>query len=885
MHQLPLDPERTTNQLGEMRETFISYRNMDEVEGFDQSMGEPGKITFPNGAIAHLSGNSLRGSLDYRTEQAVTRYNYNGSQADFQQLSRDGRIDVGRVDMARPEKSFSLSTQDPDQGTPDVPRSEYFGSTTCATEMLRGIPADSPEVLFREVFMDGTTSMPKARDTLQKGLRESISESDLQKDDQAALLALFERPSASTPARLYSALRELSKTYPDNAKLGPLKEKAGFWQAMEDFPKLQADGIARNVQYYVSPGHLALQTAAQNWDIDQQTGLPIADSVVVGAGPGGLASAYHLSQRGTRTILFEGGFVGQGFSDAGAKSVHQLRTNGAASNLVYTANSNQLGVDVSMQRHLAENREKCAEAREKWYEATGETAHGTSSARGSEVAQPANRSELFEHMSHVAHGLALKYPDTFVCENSPVSTIEKVERGETNLYRVKTAQGHEVLTRSLVMATGFVGSDGEHARSLNLFQKLEADPASGVTVLENDNSLFEDNTKLEKDLLVFSERLLGRPEIRDRIENLAKGSRLAVIGGGESAIKGALEALYLNPGVTIDLYTNGKMEPYQTQIPTSVIATPITEGAIKDKDIARQTLSELRDFGTPVTADSLEELLSFESEGRVRVREMGKYFSSDTIDLQARDGRLEVRLKDEEAARNLQAQRKEWSELGLYGANPPSDDPATLPPADMVMVAAGYDKRSLQAGPLIQQLIDGGMVEMVKGEVVYGSDGLTSAKDPMVAFNTAGAVAFASDTAIPGRAIRGLRLAQLMDGRLPKREIPADRIETGLPYGSVDTNQKEEAPAWSTERIRNYISQGGVNREEIARRYAEVEKIEDPAERASARLRVDADATFPGPNPTLRALMIRAAEAPESLTPAEKVMWQRAQELAERISS
>jgi hypothetical protein len=887
LHPRPLNAERITNQLSGMRDLFVSYRNLDEVPGFDQSPGEIGKVTLPNnGGVVHFSGTSLNGTMDFRTNNQVSRYGFHGSQAEHLRMARDGQTEITSVDISNLHRSFSYSTQDPDQPSLEIPRSPYFEATSGGADVLGRIPENSEAALFKKVFLDGSKSMSSVRADFQESLKSGIAGSGLSAGEQSGLQDIFQKLSASTPRRLYQALAALSAGYPDNPKLDQLREKAGFWQAMEDFPKLQADGISRTVQYYVSPGHLALQTAAQGWDIDKESGLPIADSVIVGGGPGGLASAYHLSERGTRTVIFEGGYVGQGFSDAGAKSVHQLRTNGVASNLIYTANVNQLGVDVSMQRHLGENREKCTDAREDWYEACGEKAHGISQARADDSASPANRAELFEHMSHVAHGLAQKYPDTFVCENSPVSTIEKVDRGDFQLFKVKTSQGHEVLARSLVMATGFVGSDGQHARSLSMFEPLEA---SGVTVLENDNSLFEDNDKLDHNLLVFSERLIGRPEIRNRIEALPEGSRITVVGGGESAVKGALEALHLNPGVAVDLYTSGPMEPYQTQIPASVIAPPITEAAIKDKELAAQTLEGLEKFGTPVTPESLDELLQLEVQGRVRVHEMGKRFSAETVQvgLRERDGEgpvLSLRLTDDEAAASLRSQREQWTALGLYGEHPPADDPTELPEADMVMVAAGYDKRSLRAGPLLQQLIDQDLVEFKNGDVSFGEDGLSSAKAPMISFNTAGAVAFASDTAIPGRAIRAYRLAKALGERLPARTPPTERIESGLPYGSFDTNGSEENPPWSSERSRAFVEAGGTNPAEIQRRYDEVARIEDPAERASAKLRVDADRMFPGPNPTLRALMIRANEAPETLTPSEKVMWQRAQELLERTA-
>ena len=88
---------------------------------------------------------------------------------------------------------------------------------------------------------------------------------------------------------------------------------------------------------------------------------------------------------------------------------------------------------------------------------------------------------------------------------------------------------------------------------------------------------------------------------------------------------------------------------------------------------------------------------------------------------------------------------------------------------------------------------------------------------------------------------------------------------------------------WEKERVLSYIDNGGVPKGSFEARYKEVEKIEDPAERASARLRLDAARIFPGPNSSLATLMIRAEEAPESLTPAEKLMWERAKQLTERL--
>ena len=875
--------ERNTNEISHLREEFISFRQMDENPDFDSAIGQTGLVIPPgSSAEIHFSGNSLNGQVEIVSSSQYTRYDYQGHEVSYNRIRKDGNFQAGRLKLNSPQTSFQISSQSLDKGSVEVPKSSYFEATTNGREALSEIPQGSEAALFRELFLDGTKSMVKARANFLHDLDGGLQQADIPAEDKKFFKSICDNPTAATPRLMGAKLHELVRANPGNKELKELREKAGLWQALEDFPKLKADGIMRTSQYYVTPQLLNTRAAAQGWDFDKKTGLPIADSVIVGGGPGGLSSAYHLSERGTRTVLFEAGFVGQGFSDAGAQSVHQLRTNGAASNLIYTANGNQLGVDVSMQRHLAENRSKCHEAREDWAEASKEPLHGLSQARGSEVNFAANRSELFEHMSQVAHGLALNYPDTLVSEASPVSSIEKIpgSDGEAPLYKVSTYKGHEILARSLVMATGFVGGDGEHARSLGIFQKLEDTPKSGVTVLPNDHDLFSDNDTIESDLLVFSERLLGRPEIRERIKEMPEGSRIAVIGGGESATKGALEALSLNPGVSLDLYTSGALAPYQTQVPTSTIAHGVTEAAIRHQEVAQKTIDSLKGFGTPVTSETLQELFEYEAEGRVRIHEFGKRFDDNSVSVEVDNSgeraRLNLQLKDPEVAQNLRKQRQEWLNSGLY-PTPPEGDPTQLPQADMVMVAAGYDKKSMKAGPLLQQLEAQGLVELTRGGIEYGEDGLTSSKDPMVAFNTAGAVAMASDTAIPGRAIRAYRLAQLFDQKLPAREKPEDRIESGLEYDGSDTQSKEELFNWNKEQALAYIENKGIYPENIAQRQAQVDTIEDPAERASAQLRLDASVRFPGPNSALRALMIRAHEAPESLSPAEKLMWERAQ--------
>lgn len=886
IHSLPLDAERATTQISANRDHFLSVRSHDENPEFDKALNQPGLVDYGNGTTVTFTGTSLKGTLTSNAEDRHTRISYDGPVVRYVTIHRDGQFTTQKLDLSDPNKSFILSTRSADESSVVIEKSQYFGATHSSATMLKEIPQRSESAVLREIFLDGTKSMTEVRRNILSEMDAALKDSQLSPGDSAKLQEFLDNPGAKTPRQLFDALSDLSRSYGANEKISAMREKAALWQSIEDFPKLQADGIGRSSEYYISPQQLQTSAAAQNWDFDSTTGLPIADTVIVGAGPGGLATGYHLSESGTRTVIFEGGHVGQGFSDAGAKSVHQLRTNGAASNLIYTANSNQLGVDVSMQRHLGENRKKCNEARSQWYQASHEIQHGVSNAQANEAGGAANRAELFEHMSHVAHGLALNYPDTLVSENTPVTGIKKIERGDTHLFEVTTERGHHILARSLVMATGFVGGDGEHARNLAQFQKLEDTPHSGVTVLQTDNDLFTDNDSIDKNLLVFSERLIGRPEVRQQIKALPEGSRISVIGGGESATKGALEALHLNSNVTIDLYTSSPLEPYQTQVPTSVIAPAVTEASIRDKEVAKRSLATLENFGTPVTPATLQSLYELEAAGRVRIHELGKRFNEDTVAVEPKhtDSRpiLSFTLKDPQAAQALKEQRENWIAAGLYGDNPPTEPADVLPHADMVIVAAGYDKRSLRAGPLIQQLENQGLVELSGGEIVNGEDGLTSARNDKIAFNTAGAVSMAADTAIPARAVRGYRLAQNFATKLPTRERPKERIESQLPYADIDTAQQKELFNWEKSAVIDFIDRGGYDAESFQKRYQELEKIEDPQERASAELRTDAARLFGGPNQPLAALMIRAGEVPESLTPAERLLWQKAQDILAR---
>jgi len=870
-------PDRAFDRLSLEQETFRHYQGLDENPEIDRQLGERGKVKTDRGESVEFKGTDKNGTMFINRDNSVGGFQIEGGKLHHFQIVKDGLVRGGTIDLGNRNGSREVEvTLNRGNLRPDLQESEHASSTASGVELLSQIPENTEERLLTDIFLTGKKSMTEARGELLSDFKKQTG--SLSSEKVKGLLA---EPNANTPRLLHQELSRLRQADPENKRLEKLVEKAGTWQVLEDFSKLQADGLTRTSEHYVAPQTLNLMTAGRGWDFDKKSGLPIADSVIVGGGPGGLSTGYHLSEKGKRTLIFEGGNVGQAFSDANAKSVHQLRTDDDATDLLYTANHNSFGVDVSLQRQGYFSQQKSLKARSEWYDVQGEEVHGVSNNQVTST-NALSRSQLFDHMSQIAHGLATRYPDTFVCEKSPVTSVEKVRRGDDTLMKVTTGKGHQVLTRSLVMATGFVGGHGEHARSVQAFSDLETSTGGQVTTLNSDHDLVAKNDKIKDSSIVFSDRMIGRPEIREKIKNLPSGARVAVVGGGESAGKGALELLYTNPGVKVDVYTSKPLEPYQTQVPANVINQAVAEGAIKDPALAKKTLEELKDFGTPITPDTLRELLEMESAGRVRIREMGKRFNAETVDVTHEEGQFQFRLKDQDVKNSLREQRDDWTKAGLYGADIADESPTDLPGAAMVMMACGYDTKSVKGGPLIQQLGEQGLLEMNDGMPVLSEDGMTSRSHPLVAFNTAGMATQGGDTTLLGRAVRAYRLAESLDQGLPERDEPETRIKKGMEWGLTDTNNEEELFPSDVDLARQTVENEGYSDSTLSFFQERIDEAATPEEKIRAENNVRGRRQFPGLNRNLRGLAARAREFPDSLTPEENLLLKRAFQISER---
>lgn len=860
---------------GTLNEAKSAFRYYQELDGSEADVApEPDVVKTKDGRTVWLSGTPEQGELLSTVDDYFSVQVLDGKTSESFRTQKNAFVGGHSLDLAHRDGSVEVSEYfNPQEVRPDLSRTVHAQATTNGASFLK-----STKGIFHDVFLTGQQSMVDVRAEILGEFEESLP--SLSPEAQEKLGAILDRKGAHTPHQLYAALTQLGKGSQDS-KLRELRDTAGQWQALEDFPKLMADGVLRTSEHYVAPQTLQLMTASQGWDFDKETGLPIADSIVVGGGPGGLASAYHLSEGGARTIIFEGGNIGQSFSDASAKSVHQLRTDEESTRLIYYPDHRAVGVDVNLDRQSHWNQKEAEESRQQWTREQNEPAHGVAYSSALAI-NAVTRAEFFQHMSQLAHGLATRYPDSFVVEKSPVQSFERVEREGETLVRVKTAQGHDVLTRSLVISTGFVGSHGENARSLEQFENLEASTDSGVTVLSNDHDLVSKNDRIKNDKLVFSDRLLGRPEIREQVKNLPEGARIGVVGGGESAAKGALELVHLNPGIVVDLYSSKPLEPYQTQVPANVISPAVIEAAIDDPELAQKTFEEMEDFGSPITVETLRELLEFESAGRVRIREMGKRFDQETVKVESTAEGFQMTVLDAEVQENLKQQRQSWAQAGFYRDTAHMEAADHFPNTAMMMMGAGYDFRAAQAGPMIQNLQDEGLLTLENGKPVLADDGISSAKNALVTFNTAAVASQAGDTTLQARSVKGLRLAEILGERLPERERPSSTIDRELPWGEIATDENAATIVFP-ERAKQIIDNEGYDDGLVAFYHNRVKEAETERTRELAELGLEARLSFPGQNHILRNFVFRHADYPETFTPAEKLLLERGYDVSERV--
>lgn len=628
------------------------------------------------------------------------------------------------------------------------------------------------------------------------------------------------------------------------SKADPARPNPYSSKALQDLALLNADGLTRTHIHWMSPQVLQKVTQDRGWEQSPE-GYPIADVVVVGAGPGGLATGYHLAQGGARVLTLEGGYAGQAFSDAGAGSVHAMRTNRLATSLIRTGRAlEDLATVMGLPANLAVLVHHAAQARHGLTERTGHQIQGVAQGQATDWNVPASRGELFAHFQQVADYLASGSENSFLIEQAPVSRVER----KGDLIYLETKPGHVVCCRKLVLSTGLVTPDGANARIPECFRHLAQQSPDQFTLLMDDQASLEPG---KTPILV--DRLLGRPEVQQHLRSLPDGSSVAVVGSGESAVKGALEVLYQNDKLQVHLFTKAPLEVAQVQIPGENMHPVVLENALRDSDYASYSLQRNAElFGTPITPRTMIELLQQQEAGRLHIYELGQNFDLTGIERQS-DGSLLV--KNDEMKQSLARQQQEYQASGLRisVAN-------QIPEPKAWISAIGYDSKALTLTELSQQLLHQGLIEVEGGKPLV--QGLTSKANSNVAFNTAGAPSTAADTSIPGMAVRGRHLAKHLLGDLPKRPLPAQAVPPERPGA-------DWANGYSREDFLGFVRHRG-----LAPNWAEENQGPEKSREVQAQF------DFPDPERFLRGL---AERPPAQLSPVERVTLERARRLQRRM--
>jgi hypothetical protein len=632
--------------------------------------------------------------------------------------------------------------------------------------------------------------------------------------------------------------------------LGLLNEMESDQFALVRQPQQCADGLYRPMDFFQSPGQIVLKGITRGWEMSKTSDgvdLPVADVVVVGAGPGGLATSLQLARRGGRVVCFESELAGSNFNDGGAKAVHHMRTSVDLTNIVREGDTwATINNPLSLSGSIPEIRPLAQKGRQGQTKLTGEEMHGVplESLDLNDRTSPATRGELWEHLSQVASSLANDYPDAILCERSPVSGVSY----ENGLFTVTTTRGHKVKCKELVLSTGLTGSRGEQARSLKILDDLEQSAPDKTVVLQkisDTQSEARDLTQVangqKKATLIVNDRLLGEQSFRQTYAALPGDCRAAIIGSGESAIKGALEMAHLNPGLKVDLFVKSELEAAQVQLPTENFNQRVMESTLEDPVWAQKLADMYKVFDTPVAPRSLQEIFELQQSGRVRVVELGTYFDENSIALASNaDGSTHLDIKDAQALATVAKNEASYQAKGLMSAKE-----TILKGADYVAIvqAAGYNKLRLADHPLAQ---------------------LPAEAQAKIHANTISNSLHPAQSALPGLGTAGRHLAE----DLAKRLVPDDRR---IDFETL-TGPSQEVTV-SPEEIEGTIKASGLYPGFVDRVKAEM------AEKGSSR--GEGWLTFPSQDSKLRSLLGRPAD---QLSAAEKEVLERGLHLQKRLA-
>ncbi len=558
-----------------------------------------------------------------------------------------------------------------------------------------------------------------------------------------------------------------------------LGQIANTIKAIDDLPLITANNLIRHHYFTQDPQSMIEKQLAAGWETEQtpEGELPVADLIVVGLGPAGLAAMDQASRLKAKVVGFEAEYIANAFADAGAGAVHVMRTGAGGSSIDQPWFPNpEHGLPKLTMPAIGEKlglRTKARNAVKPIENALGHRLIGRSSDRLKHPTEPVPRGALVNYFDEIADQLALR-PDTFLQEDmGGITDIEILPSGH---FLVKTAAGHVQVGKRLMLATGFVGVTGEHARIPEVFRQLCRQNPGNFLLIANRSELKSRNDDLDTVIrnqlpniqslsrqVVLTDPLLGEPAIWPLIDNLPPGTRVPVIGSGESAAKAALQLLSRNPDIRVDLLAKGPIKVAQVQIPERTILPPSILKGLFDPDFARETLREWKeDFGVPITPATYRRLLKYQDQGKLKIYELGAYCDKNAVrlgnyttkDFSSGKERSVTRFSFINPAQ-VEHIRKMLAEYRSEGLKNSEFDLKKDAGGDYfadydgpIVLATGYEQFDASQDPIIRKLTDAGLLKLENGRIRN-----VGTASPVTAVGTMNIIS-APDSAIFGCGVR-----------------------------------------------------------------------------------------------------------------------------------
>jgi glyoxylase-like metal-dependent hydrolase (beta-lactamase superfamily II)/cysteine sulfinate desulfinase/cysteine desulfurase-like protein len=339
----------------------------------------------------------------------------------------------------------------------------------------------------------------------------------------------------------------------------------------QDFSSLTSDGFVRTDVQHIS-GSKILDTLRERW------GTTRPDIVIAGAGPTGIVQALLYGLLGYKVLLVDKGFAGATWADKLNLAVHVLRSPAVRNDMGH-ASLPLIEKLIGFKDHLPLFRLLAQTGRDLVEELTGIKGYAdsglprevreltnTSEAKGNVLAHPSTRGELFLQFFALLD-IALSRGNVILLEETPLTKAVRVPDGWDVTIRTDDTANPELSlpTGHLHNATGFSGTRGEFSKIPRVFENWAARMSH---FLVRDGFEMDQTATLEhlsnkgSTPLIVTAPLVGYPAFVEYYRGLPAGTKVGVVGDGESALKTLKTLSDLNTGVQLVLFA--KTDPKET---------------------------------------------------------------------------------------------------------------------------------------------------------------------------------------------------------------------------------------------------------------------------------------------------------------------------------